>query len=169
LVHSTFPDFDRSHWDLVSTILLFYLLNQNAMTALVDTAVAHPPVLPQAQLLPIPATEVPAVVSNVNGFRQAAATATTNGVSEDPFKLDAKFAYTPRKMRVITIGAGLSGLLMAHKFQHRFPEMRDIVEHKIFDMRSDIGGTWLANHYPGVQCDVPAHIYVSSSEKPLPP
>lgn len=49
---------------------------------------------------------------------------------------------------------------MAHKFQHRFPEMREIVEHKIFDMRDDVGGTWLANHYPGVQCDVPAHIYV---------
>ena len=103
----------------------------------------------------------------------------------DPFEISKQYAYTPRKLKVFTIGAGFSGLLMAHKFQHRFPDMKDIVEHTIFDMRSDIGGTWLANHYPGgkkqvsmsrrnltlrlflrsnlVQCDVPAHIYVSNA------
>jgi hypothetical protein len=79
----------------------------------------------------------------------------------DPFELSAQYAYTPRKIRVFTIGAGFSGLIMAHKFQHRFPAMRNIVEHTIFEARGDVGGTWLANHYPGVQCDVPAHIYVS--------
>ncbi|KAI8280842.1 putative sterigmatocystin biosynthesis monooxygenase stcW [Colletotrichum sp. SAR11_240] len=62
-------------------------------------------------------------------------------------------------MKVFTIGAGFSGLLMAHKFQHRFPEMRDIVEHTVFEARSEVGGTWFINNYPGVQCDVPAHIY----------
>jgi NAD(P)-binding Rossmann-like domain len=143
------------------------------MAALVDIPIGHPPLPPQVDfthrpLLPqpsstlAPATKFPEVLTNGAVKQQAAtATASTNGVTEDPFKLDTKFAYTPRKMRVITIGAGFSGLLMAHKFQHRFPEMREIVEHKIFDMRDDVGGTWLANHYPGVQCDVPAHIYVS--------
>lgn len=72
-----------------------------------------------------------------------------------------QYAMNPRKLKVITIGAGFSGLLIAHKFQHRFPELQDFVEHTIFEARSDIGGTWLVNTYPGVQCDVPAHIYVS--------
>jgi hypothetical protein len=72
-----------------------------------------------------------------------------------------QLAFTPRKIRVITVGAGFSGLLMAHKFQHRFPELQDFIEHKIFEARGDIGGTWLVNTYPGVQCDVPSHIYVS--------
>lgn len=72
-----------------------------------------------------------------------------------------QYAMTPRKLKVITIGAGFSGLLIAHKFQHRFPELQDFVEHTIFESRGDIGGTWLVNTYPGVQCDVPAHIYVS--------
>src|SRR5690554_5735694 len=85
----------------------------------------------------------------------------SNGVHDDAYTLRQEYAYTPRKIKVFTIGAGFSGLLMAHKFQHRFPEMQDIVEHTIFEARSDVGGTWLANHYPGVQCDVPAHIYVS--------
>jgi hypothetical protein len=74
--------------------------------------------------------------------------------------MDDKLAFTARKLRVITVGAGFSGLLMAHKFQHRFPEMDKIVEHTIFEKRADFGGTWLVNTYPGVQCDVPSHIYV---------
>lgn len=86
---------------------------------------------------------------------------TTNGLdtTEDPFLLAKEFAYTSRKIKVFTIGAGFSGLLMAHKFQHRFPEMQDIVDHTIFEAHHEVGGTWLVNNYPGVQCDVPAHIY----------
>lgn len=75
--------------------------------------------------------------------------------------LHNQFAYKPRKLKVFTIGAGFSGLLVAHKLQHRFPDLADLVDHTIFEARKDIGGTWLVNHYPGVQCDVPAHIYVS--------
>lgn len=82
-----------------------------------------------------------------------------NNTTEDPFKLAKDFAYTSRKIKVFTIGAGFSGLLMAHKFQHRFPEMDDIVDHTIFEVHHEVGGTWLVNNYPGVQCDVPAHIY----------
>lgn len=73
-----------------------------------------------------------------------------------------QLAFTRRKIRVITVGAGFSGLIMAHKFQHRFPDLQDSIEHKILEARGDIGGTWLVNTYPGVQCDVPSHIYVSA-------
>ena len=86
---------------------------------------------------------------------------TTNASQENPFTIpmSTDYAYTPRKLRVVTIGAGFSGLLMAHKIQHRFPELQRYVEHTIFEARNDVGGTWLINTYPGVQCDVPAHIY----------
>lgn len=71
--------------------------------------------------------------------------------------------WTPeRKLDIITVGAGFSGLILAHKLQHQYPEFQEIVNHKIFEARDDVGGTWLVNRYPGVQCDVPAHIYVSS-------
>lgn len=69
-------------------------------------------------------------------------------------------AYTPRRLRVITIGAGYSGLTLAHKFQHQHPELQDIVDHTIYESRSELGGTWLVNTYPGVVCDVPSAIYV---------
>ncbi|EAU37569.1 conserved hypothetical protein [Aspergillus terreus NIH2624] len=85
----------------------------------------------------------------------------TKPSSTHPFSipLNTEYAFTPRKLRVITIGAGFSGLLIAHKIQHRFPDLKDFVEHKMFEARSDVGGTWLINTYPGVQCDVPSHIY----------
>ncbi|KAJ5983102.1 hypothetical protein N7481_005201 [Penicillium waksmanii] len=73
--------------------------------------------------------------------------------------LNTEYAYKARKLRVVTIGAGFSGLLMAHKIQHRFPELHEFVDHTIYEARSDVGGTWLINNYPGVQCDVPSHIY----------
>jgi len=131
------------------------------------TAPVHPPVLekPTAplngnDLSRVPATDLPELANGFNALRQAAAAA-SNGHITDPFKLNPEFAYTPQKVKVITIGSGFSGLLIAHKFQHRFPEIRDIVEHTIFEARSEVGWTWLENNYPGVQCDVPAHIYVS--------
>ncbi len=107
------------------------------------------------------ATEVPEVPLGANVLQNVAAAVEAGPDEANPFALSPDYAYTPRKVKVITIGAGFSGLLMAHKFQHRFPEMRDIVEHKIFESLHDVGGTWLLNNYPGVQCDVPAHIYVS--------
>lgn len=73
-------------------------------------------------------------------------------------------SFKPRKLRAIIIGAGYSGLTLAHKLRYQHPEMEDIVDYKIFEARSEIGGTWLVNTYPGVQCDVPAHIYVRTQE-----
>jgi hypothetical protein len=69
-------------------------------------------------------------------------------------------AYKKRKLRVATIGAGFSGLILAHKIQHEHPEVQEYIEHVIFEANDDIGGTWRVNTYPGVQCDVPAHLYV---------
>ena len=71
-------------------------------------------------------------------------------------------AYKPRKLRVATIGAGFSGLIFAHKLQHECPDMQEYIEHVIVEASDDVGGTWAKNTYPGVQCDVPAHIYVGT-------
>jgi cation diffusion facilitator CzcD-associated flavoprotein CzcO len=104
--------------------------------------------------------------THVNGV-EANGTTHMNGTSSansHEIPINNQYAYTPRKLRVITIGAGFSGLLMAHKFQHRFPEMQDYLEHTIYEGRKEMGGTWLVNSYPGVQCDVPSHIYVSNGQ-----
>lgn len=104
------------------------------------------------------------VVNGVNGVETNGFLHANGDHNDKPFNipLNPQYAFAPRKLKVVTIGAGFSGLLMAHKFQHRFPEMQDFVEHTIFERNQDLGGTWLVNTYPGVQCDVPSHIYASS-------
>ena len=57
--------------------------------------------------------------------------------------------------RIIIIGAGISGLCMAIKLKHEL-QFDNFV---IYEMQSDLGGTWFANTYPGCCCDVPGHLY----------
>jgi hypothetical protein len=88
----------------------------------------------------------------------------TPAATEEPFVVRPVTAFQPRKkIRVIAVEAGFSGLTLAYKLQNQNPVMQDFVSHTILEVRPDVGGTWLANVYPGVQCDVPAHVYVSSA------
>lgn len=70
-------------------------------------------------------------------------------------------AWTPtRRLRIVIIGAGYSGMMMAQKLQHKYAdEMGKLVDFVIYEARSTVGGTWDANTYPGVRCDVPSAIY----------
>ncbi|KAH8800479.1 flavin-binding monooxygenase-like protein [Xylogone sp. PMI_703] len=61
-----------------------------------------------------------------------------------------------RRMRVVTVGAGYSGILLAYKLAREVEN----VEHVIYEKNGDIGGTWLENKYPNCACDVPSHSYV---------
>ncbi|KAL1863245.1 hypothetical protein Plec18170_000077 [Paecilomyces lecythidis] len=66
--------------------------------------------------------------------------------------------YTPRKIRVVCVGAGFSGLIIAHKYKYEL-QMDDYIDLTIYEKNEDVGGTWFENRYPGIACDVPAHIY----------
>lgn len=52
--------------------------------------------------------------------------------------------YT-RKIRVLSIGGGVTGILNAYNIQKHLEN----VEHVIYEKNADIGGTWLENRYPG--------------------
>ncbi|OAL38579.1 hypothetical protein AYO20_02229 [Fonsecaea nubica] len=54
-----------------------------------------------------------------------------------------------RRMRIVTIGAGFSGIMYAYRFQNELEN----VEHVIYEKNGDIGGTWLENRYPNCACD----------------
>ncbi|KAB8242375.1 hypothetical protein BDV35DRAFT_396855 [Aspergillus flavus] len=60
-----------------------------------------------------------------------------------------------RPLRVVTIGTGISGILMAYQIQKQCPN----VEHVLYEKNADVGGTWLENRYPMAGCDVPSHAY----------
>lgn len=54
---------------------------------------------------------------------------------------------------VLVIGAGMSGILAAHRLQQAG------VRFSIVEKDDDVGGTWLENTYPGCRVDNPNHNY----------
>ena len=54
---------------------------------------------------------------------------------------------------VAVIGAGLSGILAAHRLEQAG------IDCVVFDKNDDVGGTWLENSYPGCRVDVFNHVY----------
>ena len=65
-----------------------------------------------------------------------------------------------RNPSVIIIGAGMTGILMTIKLREA-----GITDITILEKKENIGGTWRENTYPGVACDVPAHLYTYSFER----
>ncbi|BFZ61121.1 hypothetical protein YB2330_002179 [Saitoella coloradoensis] len=65
--------------------------------------------------------------------------------------------FSPRPLRIITLGAGASGLNMIH--QLRKYDTENLLTHIVYEKNHDIGGTWLENRYPGCACDIPSHAY----------
>lgn len=66
-------------------------------------------------------------------------------------------AAEPRRvatdLRVVVIGAGVSGMLAAIKLREAG------VEPVVLEKNADVGGTWLENAYPGAGVDTPSHLY----------
>src|SRR4051812_28702973 len=57
------------------------------------------------------------------------------------------------EFEVVIIGAGMSGLLVAHRLQQAG------IPFVILEKNADVGGTWLENTYPGCRVDNPNHNY----------
>jgi cation diffusion facilitator CzcD-associated flavoprotein CzcO len=68
----------------------------------------------------------------------------------------------PAEVDVAIVGAGFGGLGMAIRLEQA--GLRDFA---LLERASDVGGTWLANAYPGCRCDVPSNLY-SYSFAPTP-
>ncbi len=58
-----------------------------------------------------------------------------------------------RPFLVAIIGAGMSGLLAAHRLQQAG------IDYVILEKNADVGGTWLQNTYPGCRVDITNHVY----------
>ncbi|KAF2013914.1 FAD/NAD(P)-binding domain-containing protein [Aaosphaeria arxii CBS 175.79] len=68
--------------------------------------------------------------------------------------------HAQRHVRIICVGAGASGLLMAYKLQRHFNNFSLTV----YEKNPEVSGTWWENRYPGCACDVPSHNYTWSFE-----
>ena len=61
--------------------------------------------------------------------------------------------------RILVIGAGMAGILTLIRL------LEEGYQNFVLYEKSDrIGGTWRENTYPGIACDVPAHLYTYSFE-----
>ncbi|KAL6849718.1 hypothetical protein ACO1O0_009261 [Amphichorda felina] len=77
-----------------------------------------------------------------------------------PYSLLKQYHSKPTKLRVACIGAGASGLCLAHKMEKMLtPQSWELT---LFDKNPHFGGTWYENTYPGVACDIPSHLYTFS-------
>ncbi|KAF4809306.1 FAD-binding monooxygenase moxY [Colletotrichum siamense] len=93
------------------------------------------------------------------------ASPSVNGDNE-PSRKSAK--YFPKKrpwepfrsVKIIIVGAGIGGIASAVLLSHKVKN--STIE--VYERQSRVGGTWAANVYPGVRCDVPSHAYQLSCE-----
>lgn len=79
----------------------------------------------------------------------------TNGVRGTPFAFRDHPVDEGRKIRVVIIGAGLSGIALYIRLLQHVPGASITV----FEKNPCVGGTWYENRYPGVGCDIPSHVY----------
>ncbi|QGI97235.1 hypothetical protein CEK26_010304 [Fusarium fujikuroi] len=56
-------------------------------------------------------------------------------------------AYKPRNIRIVCVGAGFSGLMLAYEAKYN-ESLQGFIDLTIYDKNHDVGGTWLVNRYP---------------------
>lgn len=62
--------------------------------------------------------------------------------------------HPPRRVRVLIVGSGFSGLGLAIRLQQA-----GRTDFAVIERGADVGGTWRDNTYPGATCDIPSHLY----------
>ncbi|KAI0151390.1 hypothetical protein BJ166DRAFT_486103 [Pestalotiopsis sp. NC0098] len=81
--------------------------------------------------------------------------ASQSGNSKPPYTVQDVPLGTARKVRIIIIGAGASGLNAIRTFREHLTNFESIV----YEKNPSVGGTWYENRYPGCKCDIPSHNY----------
>ena len=87
----------------------------------------------------------------------------------DELNLDGRTTKTPdwsgpklsaaaRRLKVVVVGAGMSGILTGIRLKQAG------IDFTIIEKNADVGGTWLENAYPGCRVDNPNHMYSYSFE-----
>lgn len=70
--------------------------------------------------------------------------------------IDAK-----RPLRVVCVGAGISGIITAIRFPQRIANL----DLQIYEKNPDITGTWYENRYPGCACGMRSYFFASCERR----
>jgi 4-hydroxyacetophenone monooxygenase len=111
---------------------------------------------------PAPTTS-PEELDELMGFLVGAGLDEHRAVLREELALDGEDLRAPtwtkaelapdRPMRVAVIGAGMSGIVAAHRLGQAG------IDYVVLEKDADVGGTWYENTYPGCRVDVPNHFY----------
>lgn len=84
-------------------------------------------------------------------------------MSDDPTGVDNRVGRGAAEpdVDVVIVGAGFAGIGMATRLARRGRESFLVLERA-----GAVGGTWRDNTYPGIACDIPAHLYSFSFRPP---
>ncbi|PGG95311.1 hypothetical protein AJ79_10128 [Helicocarpus griseus UAMH5409] len=95
------------------------------------------------------------ILDGVNGI-----TLESNQVFNEktPFEIEERPIDEVGDISVGVVGAGMAGILAGVLLPPKVPGL----DLRIYEKNSDVGGTWFENTYPGVRCDIPAHVYQST-------
>lgn len=123
--------------------------------------IARPTTNHQKMMSKDPTLVVNGVSDEANGERPNPPERYGQPLPDNWIPLYKKPLRTPtRKLRIACIGAGISAMNLAYKLYYEWREtLSDLTDLVIYEANESMGGTWLVNTYPGVACDVPAHIY----------
>jgi cation diffusion facilitator CzcD-associated flavoprotein CzcO len=69
-----------------------------------------------------------------------------NGV-KPRYEVSDQWLGQPRPIRIIVVGAGISGIAAVKLFKERFTDSPTSMV--LYEKNHDVGGTWLENRYPG--------------------
>lgn len=79
----------------------------------------------------------------------------TNGTAAHGYTVVEEPMGTARRLRIVVIGAGASGLNVIRNVKEHMQN----VELQVYEKNDVVSGTWYENSYPGCACDIPSHNY----------
>ena len=103
--------------------------------------------------------DVPIAVTNLPPLKPIQETAAYKGKNDVAYGLSQKYFDTPRRVKIVVAGAGVSGIDLAHAVESGQLKNVDL---RIYEKNAGLGGTWWENRYPGCACDIPSHNYLVS-------
>jgi cation diffusion facilitator CzcD-associated flavoprotein CzcO len=108
-------------------------------------------------------SEKPLSTTNSHDTTEQKVNMSTKQIPKRTYTAPTSPGFHPRPIRIITIGAGPSGLNLIRTLRQTLSGLP--FTHIVFEKNYGIGGTWLTNRYPGLRCDVPSHSYQFSWRK----
>ncbi|KAF9889365.1 hypothetical protein FE257_007475 [Aspergillus nanangensis] len=99
----------------------------------------------------------PAVISGAKAVQPPTGVEKPVDAPRPAFEIEEHPIDQIRPIKVGIVGAGLSGITAGVLLPAKLPGL----DLRIYDKNADVGGTWFENTYPGVRCDIPAHVYQS--------